>query len=118
MAASVTRIMPVLYSLQITSTARTATTACPNWIPVRLSLVVSTGHCMLAGQWVAPTAAMLTATVSTTTTNSSQCGPETVRSLVHSACSASVKAAPRVRGSAQAPIRCGSSVVSLMRLAA
>ena len=37
-AASVTRIMPVLYSPLIASTASTATTAWPRSIPVRLSL--------------------------------------------------------------------------------
>ena len=49
-AASVTRIMPVLYSLQNASTARIAATAWPNWIPVRLSLVVSTGQVRFCGQ--------------------------------------------------------------------
>ena len=37
-AVRVMRIMPVLYSLLITSTARMATTAWPRSIPVRLSL--------------------------------------------------------------------------------
>ncbi len=87
-AASVTRIMPVLYSLLITSTASIATTAWPNWTPVRLSLVVSTGQVMFCGQWVAPTAAALTAMVSAAAPRSSQAGPDTVCSLVHSACSA------------------------------
>ena len=41
MAVKVVRIMPVLYSPLMTSTARIATTAWPNWIPVRLSLAVS-----------------------------------------------------------------------------
>ncbi len=40
-AASVTRIIPVLYSLLITSTASVATVAWPSMTPVRLSLVVS-----------------------------------------------------------------------------
>ena len=38
MAVRVVRIMPVLYSPLMTRTARMATTAWPNWIPVRLSL--------------------------------------------------------------------------------
>src|SRR5215472_14687287 len=87
-AASVTWIMPVLYSLPIASTARIATTAWPNWTPVRLSFVVSTRQIILGGQWVAPTAAALTAMVSATAPMTSQAGPDTVRSLVHSARSA------------------------------
>src|SRR5260370_41510806 len=87
-AASVTRIMPVLYSLLITSTARIAITAWPDWTPVRLSFVVSTGHITPRGQRVAPTAAVLTAMASAAAPMSSQAGPDTVRSLVHSACSA------------------------------
>jgi len=80
--------MPELYSLLIVSTARIATTAWPNWTPVRLSLVVSTGQLISCGQCVAPVAAVLTAMVSTAIPSSSQPGPDTVRSLVHSACSA------------------------------
>jgi len=87
-AASVVRIIPVPYSLLIVSTARIATTAWPNWTPVRLSLVGSTGQVSPCGQWVAPTAAALPAMVSATAARSSQAGPDTVRSLVHSACSA------------------------------
>ena len=44
MAASVTLIMPVLYSPLITSTASVATVAWPSMIPVRLTLVVSAVH--------------------------------------------------------------------------
>ena len=88
-AVSVMRIMPVLYSPLITSTARMATTAWPNSIPVRLSLGVSTGQAVPDGHLTAAVAAALTATVSTMVPASSQAGPDTVRSLVHSACSAS-----------------------------
>jgi len=42
-AASVTRIMPVLYSPAIARTAMIATTVWPSSMPVRLSLVVSCG---------------------------------------------------------------------------
>jgi hypothetical protein len=45
----VVRIMPMLYSLVMASTARRATTAWPNWIPVRLSLVASIGQAMPGG---------------------------------------------------------------------
>jgi len=81
--------MPVLYSPLTASTARMATTAWPNWTPLRLSLVVSTGQALSAGQVTAAVAAALTAAVSTTVAASSQAGPVTVRTLVHSACSAS-----------------------------
>jgi len=93
--------MPELYSLLIISTPRIATTAWPAWTPVRLSLVVSTGQVRCRGQWVAPTAAALTAMVSATAPRSSQAGPGTVRSLVHSACSASRRPAPRAAAGAR-----------------
>ena len=116
-AASVTRIMPELYSLLTVSTARIATTAWPNWIPVRLSLVVSTGQVRFCGQWVAPTAAVLTAMVSAATPRSSQAGPETVRSLVHSACSAWRRLAPRAAAVAIVGAGCVCTA-ALMRPAA
>src|SRR5271166_2709211 len=81
-AVSVMRIMPVLYSPLIASTARMATTAWLNSIPVRLSLGVSTGQAVPVGHRTAAVAAALTATVSTMMAASSQAGPDTVRSLV------------------------------------
>ena len=61
-AVSVTRIMPVLYSLLITSTARIATTACPAWTPVRLSLAGSRPGVTAAAATVATLTAMVSAT--------------------------------------------------------
>ena len=116
-AASVTRIMPVLYSLLNISTARIAATAWPNWIPVRLSLVVSTGQVRFCGQCVAPTAAALTAMVSAASPRSSQAGPDTVRSLVHSACSAWRRLAPRAAAMAAVAAGCVGAA-ALMRPAA
>ena len=78
-AVSVTRIMPVEYSLVIASTAGIATTARSNWMPVRLSLAGSTAQAMPR--------ALLVAT--TTTASSSQPVLDRVRSLIHSARSAS-----------------------------
>src|SRR5262252_5697565 len=65
MAARVVRIMPLLYSLLIASTATTATTTWPRYTPVRLTLA---GSCPqpAAGHRVAAAAAALTATVSAT----------------------------------------------------
>src|SRR5271165_3835446 len=102
-AVSVVRIMPVLYSPLIASTARMATTAWPDSIPVRLSLVVSTGHAVPDGHLTAAVAAALTATVSTTVPASSQAGPDTVRSLVHSACSVSRMLAASTRRTMDRP---------------
>jgi len=73
-AARVVRIMPVLYSLLIASTARMATTAWPRSIPVRLSLAGSTAqppdrHLVVV---VLAAAAALTATVRPTVARSSQ----------------------------------------------
>ena len=84
-AVSVVRIMPVLYSPLTASTASTATSAWPNWIPVRLSRAGSTGQARPRGHRVAATAAVLTAMVSAAVAASSQAGPGTVRTLVHSA---------------------------------
>ena len=86
MAASVTRIMPVLYSLLITSTASVATVAWPSMTPVRLSLVVSALH--EPGHFTIAAASALAPTVSTIDAASSQTVPGAVRSFVHSACSA------------------------------
>src|SRR4029453_5832690 len=61
-AARVMRIMPVLYSLLIASTARMATTAWPRLIPVRLSLAGSTAQ-PPDGQVMVAAAAALTAAV-------------------------------------------------------
>src|SRR5260370_37045249 len=43
-AVRVTRIIPVLYSPLIASTARIATIAWPAWTPVRLTLALSTAQ--------------------------------------------------------------------------
>ncbi len=88
-AASVVRIMPVLYSVLTASTATMATAAWPRSTPVRL---------ILPGSWPQPAAghradaaaAALTATVTATTASSSQAVPGEVRSLVHSARSAAL----------------------------
>ena len=109
-AVSVMRIMPVLYSPLITSTARMATTAWPNSIPVRLSLAVSTGQAVPAGHRTAAVAAALTATVSATAPASSQAGPDTVRSLVHSACSASRRPVTSARHAMGGPAVCGQGL--------
>ena len=84
-AVSVLRIIPVVYSVLIASTATMATTAWPNSTPVRLSLAGSTGQAAPAGHRVATVAAVLTATVNTMVAASSQVVPGAVRSLVHSA---------------------------------
>jgi hypothetical protein len=87
-AARVMRIMPVLYSPLIASTARMATTAWPRLIPVRLILVGSTVQ-PSDGQLMVAVAVVLTAAVRAMTASSSQIVPGAVRSFVHSACSAS-----------------------------
>ncbi len=119
MAAKVVRIMPVLYSPLMTRTARTATTAWPNWIPVRLSLAVLTGQATPDGHRTAALAAALTATVAATVAISNQAGPVTVRSLVHSACSCVPQArqagVPR-EGEAQLAGRPGLAHASLRRI--
>src|SRR6266540_634139 len=73
-AARVTRIMPELYSPLIASTARMATTAWPNSMPVRLTLAGSWPQ-PAAGHVTAAAAAALRATVSAMTANSSQLVP-------------------------------------------
>ncbi len=86
-AASVVRIMPLLYSPLMTSTARTATAAWPSWTPVRL---------ILAGSWSQPpdgqvieaAARTLSPTVSAAPASSSHPVLGMVRNFVHSACSA------------------------------
>ena len=88
MAVSVTRIMPVLYSLLIASTAMIATIAWPTWTPVRLSLAGSAWQPTDPQVEAASTAAP-TAIVSAAAASSSQPVPGSVRSLVHSACSVS-----------------------------
>jgi hypothetical protein len=80
--------MPVLYSPLIANTARMATTAWPRSIPVRLILAGSRSQ-LADGHVVAAAAAALTAMVSVMVPSSSQLVSDTVRSLVHSACSAS-----------------------------
>ena len=88
MADSVMRIMPVLYSLLIASTATMATTAWPRSIPVRLTLAGSTWQTTPDGQLVPAAAAAPTATVSAIAASSSHPVLGMVRVLVHSACSA------------------------------
>jgi hypothetical protein len=95
-AVSVIRIMPLLYSPVIISTARTATAAWPGRIPVRLSLVVSWPH--EPGHFTTPAARALAPTVSAIVVSSSHPVLGTVRSLVHSACRASRRVAASVRG--------------------
>src|ERR1700691_5360936 len=84
-AVSVTRIMPVLYSPLITSTASTATTAWPTSIPVRLTLVGSTAHPAPPPHLVTAAVAAPTATVSTHMAARTAMFMGSVRSLVHSA---------------------------------
>src|ERR1700727_2425882 len=84
MAVMVVRVMPVLYSPLMASTAMMATTAWPRSVPVRLILAGSTLH-PPDGQVVAEVAAALTATVRRMGAASSQGVPGRVRSLVHSA---------------------------------
>src|SRR5271169_746669 len=81
-AAKVMRIMPVLYSLLIASTATTATTAWPRSIPVRLTLAGSTRQTTPDGQLTAAAAAAPTAAVSATAASSSHPVLATVRVLV------------------------------------
>ena len=78
---------------------------------------MSTGQVRFCGQCVAPTAAVLTAMVAAAMPRSSQAGPETVRSLVHSACSAWRRLAPRAAAVAIAGAGCVAAAV-LMRPAA
>src|SRR5581483_1369669 len=106
-AARVVRIMPVLYSSLITSTARTATTACPAQIPVTLSLATSGWQLTDSEQPAAASTAALTVIVSAAAASSSQQLPGAVRSLVHSACtaSASVTRLSCVAGESQVPGR-------------
>ena len=81
--------MPVLYSPLIASTAITATIAWPTWTPVRLSLAGSAWQPPPGSvrSW-RPRGGALTAMVSAAAASSSQPVPASVRSLVHSACSA------------------------------
>src|ERR1700730_6062889 len=98
MADSVMRIMPVLYSLLMASTATMATTAWPRSIPVRLTLAGSTWQTTPDGQLVPAAAAAPTAAVSTIAASSSHPVLAMVRVLVHSACRAS--AGPVLAGTA------------------
>ena len=96
-----------------------ATTAWPNWIPVRLSLAVSTGQADARRAPAAALADALTATVAATVAISNQAGPVTVRSLVHSACSASrmpVRPAVPRGGGGQLGRRPGLAHASLGRI--
>src|SRR5579875_3760183 len=83
-AARLTRIRPVPYSPLIASTPTMATTAWLRYIPVR---VVRAGSSWQAasGQLAAVSARTPAAVVSAAAASSSQAGPGTVRSLVHSA---------------------------------
>ena len=86
-AVSVVRIMPVLYSPLIASTARMATTAWLRSMPDRATLA---GSCPQPAAWqlTAAAAPAPTAAVSAMTASSSHQVPASVRSLVHSARSA------------------------------
>ena len=86
-AVSVVRIMPVLYSPLIASTARMATTAWLRSMPDRATLA---GSCPQPAAWqlTAEAAPAPTAAVSAMTASSSHQVPASVRSLVHSARSA------------------------------
>ena len=109
-AARVTRIMPVPYSSVIARTARTAMTAWPRSRPIRESLV---GSCPTppgppGDTCVEAASAALAATVSATAPAISHQVPAIVRSLVHSARSASVtrlSAAARLGRRTAQPLR-------------
>ena len=116
-AARVVRIMPVLYSPLMASTARMATTAWPNSITGeaelgRVDRADGTGRASEGAVAAAPTP-----TVAATIAASSQAGPATVRSLVHSACSASRPGWTRPGGPRTVPgeVRPRSGSAPLMR---
>ena len=92
-AASVTRIIPVLYSLLTASTAMTATIAWPTWTPVRLSLA---GSGLAAAGRAGRGGVGRRAHRDRERDDAEQqpAGAGQVRSLVHSACSASANGEP------------------------
>ena len=92
-AASVARIRPVPYSPPTIPTASTVTTTWPSHTPARLSFVVSSKHPAGVGQCEVSTVAVAAApaaTVSTAVAATSHALAGSVRSLVHSACSARI----------------------------